>query len=525
MLCRGVTWGMAAALGVVAWGQQPGEQITIEHRGPLTIQFRKSIEAGPLAHHMVPYLFRVREHAVRVVSDNPLVTWGVDSLTADTIEFDDGYTRVDARGHIVLTDPIGTLKANELHFNYETGRGWARGASVSAQGAYFTAETIEINQGVWYAYEGTASTCDLPHQHYALAYDKVVLRPGVRAKVYKPGLILFGHPLFGLPSFTMSLKKARNQISLPTVGYSKRQGFSLGWHDLFDLSPRLSLVTQIGAFEKAVPERRELLSYSILPPADDVIATPDAEEGERFTYSYIDNVNVPNPADEDFVLSAKRNVFFFENSSNLPATSRLAPDLFVTKDYEFGWQGNTQFGPLFGTLSVRSGRILESPGARTGNREAVQAVGSFGSIWLTRNVAVRLRGDAALFRYRGEDNYGWVRPAAELMFEPSEQFRLVLAYIRTFDGGTPFFLFDKPTHTRTFNARVDFSIGFSRISVLTKYDFTLDDLYDIEISFRYRLHCVEPSFTWRKDPGEFRIGLHFPAVDILKVLTAQRVKR
>lgn len=524
MPLRGLLAPSLAFLGLGAFPQQPKEPITIEHRGPINVELRKTYAAGPLVAGMFPAYIRERENVVRVISDNPFVTWGTDSLAADTITVDEETGFVTAKGRAVLTDPIGTLRSTEIVYNYNTGRGWARLARVNAQGAYFQAATVELNGGVWYAYHGTATTCDLAHSHYDLKFDKLALRPGSKAKVYKPVVDLFGHGIFRVPSFQFSLRKRREPIAIPSFGYSKRQGFSLAWHNRFEVSRRLDLVTGVGAFERAVPERRELLSYSLLAPNGHgpVLTLPDTEEGERFSDSHIDNVNVPSPEMEDERLRAQRAVVFFENSSNLPVSSRIVPDLFLTKDYEVGVQANASVGRAFGAVTVRTGRVIENPGARLVDREALQGIGSLGTLWVRPGLGFRFRADAAYFRYDQDQKYGWVRTVSEIVLEPSDRLRLSAAFVRTLTGGTPVLFFDEPIHSRVFQSRMDVGIKGLHLSLLTKYDVDLQDLYDIEIALAVRAHCVEPVFAWRKDTGEFRLGIRLPAVDLLKTLARER---
>jgi hypothetical protein len=520
-------WLLALAI-VACRAQETGHDVEAGFSSiVITVEYEKRAVVGPAGGGRVPGLIRLEDkayHRLRIA--DPRIIWDVEELLADEIVADERAHTIEAHGHVLLIDPIGILTASELSYDYEERHGWAREATVHAQGAVFRAETVEMRDTEWIALHGSATTCDVDPPHYRVGFEKVSIRPGVRAKLYRCDISILGWRLVRVPWLTVSLARRTNQLSLPSVGYNKRTGFRVGWRNEFELRPRLGLVTEIGAFERSKPERRELVSYSLLDPrGQDVVATPDTEEGERFTYSHIDNVNVESPEEEDRRLRSRRVVFFFENSSNLPVNARIEGDLIVSKDWEVGLQVNGDAGRLFGSVSLRTGRTTESPGGITVDRTALQGVVSGGSLWVSPQIAFRPRIDGALFRYQNDSLYGWWRPVAEAVYEPTDRFRLSLAYVRTLTGGSAGLRFDQPVRERTMQARADARLGKLGISVLTKYDLDAEYTFDVEVGIRYLLHCVEPQIVWRENPGEFRLGIRIPTIDLLDTLTHKRFER
>ena len=460
-----------------------------------------------------------------VIAVQAKATWGITTLEADEITEQAGD--IHAIGHVLLVDPLATLSTPELHYNYITRSGWARNVTIVGQGARFTAESVEMlpDASQWVVRNGSATVCDRNPPDFLVRFDKLSIRPGDRARIYKAKLEVFGHRLVGLPNAKILLGTSKNVLPVPALGYSKRNGISFGLRDWIELSPRMSLSAQWNAFAHAKAERTELISYSLLNPSlPDVLDTPDGEEGERFTYSYIDNVNVPTPADEDARLRAPRRVLFFDNTANLPIAARTESDLIVSKDWELGFQVNERVGPAFGTFSLRQGRVSETPGTTVVTRTAAQGAVSSGAWQVTPSLSLRARMDGGLFYYEHFHRFGWTRPIGEVVFEPTDRLRLAAALVRTYTDGTSILQFDEPMHLRSLHFRTDVRLVHAQLSVLTKYDMDTKDFYDVEIALRQRMHCIEPYVVWRKDPGEVRFGIRIPTLSVLQALAAKRAK-
>jgi hypothetical protein len=502
MPLRSLAFPLALLCVVFSHGQQGGRPFTLE-RERLSYDF----VAGTL------------------VAAQARATWGSTSLEADQITEQAGD--IHAVGHVLLVDPLATLSTPELHYNYITRSGWARSVTIVGEGAKITAESVEMlpDGSQWVVRNGSATVCDRNPPDFLVRFDKLSIRPGDRARIYKGKVEVFGHRLFGLPNAKILLGASKNVLPVPALGYSKRNGISFGLRDWIELSPRMSLSAQWNAFAHAKAERTELISYSLLNPSlPDVLDTPDGEEGERFTYSYIDNVSVPTPLDEDARLLAPRRVLFFDNTANLPVAARTESDLIVSKDWEFGLQVNDRIGTVFGTLSLRQGRVAETPGTTVVNRTAAQGTLSSGAWQITPSLSLRARVDGGLFYYAHYHRFGWTRPIGEVVFEPTDRFRLAAALIRTYTDGTSILRFDEPMHLRSLHFRSDIRLIHARLSVLTKYDIDAKDFCDVEVAFAQRMHCIEPYIVWRKDPGEVRFGIRIPTLSVLQALAAKRAQ-
>jgi hypothetical protein len=141
-------------------------------------------------------------------------------------------------------------------------------------------------------------------------------------------------------------------------------------------------------------------------------------------------------------------------------------------------------------------------------------------VW--RSVFARARVDTGLFSYEHGRTFGWVRPLGEIIVEPSERIRLAAGVANIYSSGAHVLQFDEPLHSRGLHFRGDFGVGGAVVSILTKYDVRTQQVYDVEVSLRLRLHCIEPYFVWRKDVGEFRFGIRIPALDRLQAVAAKR---
>ncbi len=526
MRCRYLwTWVICAGIAGHCSAQEPIDlgyaKITVTEIPSQTVKL------GPLSHWGIPSSVTiVRQKRYRYVASQAVATYGIDTFSADEMTWQDDTTVIHASGRVFVTDPIGTMTATNLWYDFGNHNGFAENAVIVAQGARFIAKRVELNQGEWQAFDGEATTCNLIRPDYSIGFKKLRIRPGEQGRIYDARVRFFNENIVTVPWFGFSLRQVENQFSVPAVGFNRHQGVSIAWGSMFTPAPQTELLAQIGAFTLAPLERRELLAHSFLSPnRPDSLFLPDTEEGERFTNSYLDNVNVPTPEEEDRRLKSARASVFFENSSNLPVFARIEEDLFVSKDWEFGVQANGRIGSVFGTGTVRLGRVSEQPSDRASDRLALQGTATIGSWQFTPWLSFRLRGDGALFRYDNSQHLEWVRPIGEIVLERSDRLRFAFGLAKTYITGAPVLRFDEPARRRTVHSRLDVAVGGSHVSLLTKYDPDRKDLFDVEISFKSLFHCIEPFFVWRQNPGEFRFGIHIPAIDLISTLTKQRAKQ
>lgn len=480
---------------------------------------------GPLAKWVPTRLDPGATDRYRAVLTDPLLRYGPTSITADQIEVDTDTQTLVARGSVFVEDPIGVLHATEMLYHYKTAEGRALGVYGNAQGAYLRAEELELRRGEWSAMRGEITTCSEVPAHYSVQFDRVSIRPGSRARAYKARLSISGVPVVQLAWLSVPLDRRTNQLTAPTIGYNSRQGWALAWRNEFRVSQRSSLLAETGTFQRALPEWRGILSYSLLDPRTAAaIGTPDTEEGERFTGSYIDNVSVESPESEEARLRAPRFVLFFENSTNLPVSARREPDVIISKNWELGTQWSIERGPIFGSVALRYGQLTEKPEVQKVSRGTMQGVIAGSPLRIAPNTSLRFRLDGGLYDYDGQDQYGWIRPAGVLVLEPDPRLRLGFSYLRTFEAGNSLLELDRPRELRALHGRMDLMLGKTSFSFLAKYDLDRNDLYDIEFAFRQTVHCVEPHIVWRRDPGVFRIGVRIPTVDLLGNLIRNRFR-
>ncbi len=527
MLLRTCIAVAASLVLVCAWAQLPlGEPFEAIYSSLkiMALPDRQPI-VGPLAKWVPTRLDPGATNRYQVVLTDPLLRYGPTSITADVLEVDTDAGTLMARGSVFVEDPIGVLYATEMLYHYKAAEGRALGVYGNAQGAYLRAEVLELRRGEWSAMRGEITTCSEVPAHYAVRFDRVSIRPGSRARAYKAALSIAGVQVAQLAWLSVPLDRRTNQLTAPTIGYNSRQGLALAWRNEFRVARKTSLLAETGTFQRALPEWRGILSYSLLDPRTaGAVGTPDTEEGERFTSSYIDNVSVESPESEEMRLRTPRFVLFFENSTNLPVSARREPDVIISKNWELGTQWSIERGPLFGSLAVRYGQIAEKPSLQKVSRSTVQGVFAGSPVHIAPNASLRFRLDGGLYDYDGQDQYGWVRPAGVLVLEPDPRLRLGFSYLRTFESGNAALELDRPRELRALHGRMDLMLGKTSFSFLAKYDLDRNDLYDIELAFRQTVHCVEPHIVWRRDPGVFRIGVRIPTVDLLGNLIRNRFR-
>ena len=91
------------------------------------------------------------------------LTRGDTTLTADEVVYDKTNAVAEARGHVVVTDPQGTVQGDFMHMNLDDESGWVDGATATMLPTHFVlgAGRLEKKGGPCYSVaNGVFTTCE-----------------------------------------------------------------------------------------------------------------------------------------------------------------------------------------------------------------------------------------------------------------------------------------------------------------------------------------------------------------------------
>ncbi|MGB8579389.1 MAG: LPS assembly protein LptD [Candidatus Sulfotelmatobacter sp.] len=95
----------------------------------------------------------------------------------------------------------------------------------------FTGKLVEkTSQDHYLVYDGTITTCELPHPNWQFDARKVSVDVGGNAKIYRSTFDLHGIPILWLPYATHPVEKESRQSGflMPSVGHSSTNGYVVG---------------------------------------------------------------------------------------------------------------------------------------------------------------------------------------------------------------------------------------------------------------------------------------------------------
>jgi len=168
-------------------------------------------------------------------------------LRADEVTYNGDSGEATATGHFTIDGGPNDDHIKASHGNYnltaETGRFYDVTATTGLQFQQnrvvltstapfaFTGKVVEKTSPDHYmVYDGTITTCELPHPNWKFDAHKIVVDVGGNATIYHSSFLLHGIPIFYFPYATHPVEKeARHSgFLIPTVGRSNTNGNEVG---------------------------------------------------------------------------------------------------------------------------------------------------------------------------------------------------------------------------------------------------------------------------------------------------------
>ena len=168
-------------------------------------------------------------------------------LKSDEATFNSDTNEATASGHFALdggpNDDHIRASHGTYNFGLETGKFYdvtgttglrfraSRPILTSTAPFAFTGKVVDkISPTHYLVYEGTITTCELPHPNWLFDARKVDVDVGGNAKIYRSTFDLHGIPILWLPYATHPVEKESRQSGflMPSVGHSSTNGYEIG---------------------------------------------------------------------------------------------------------------------------------------------------------------------------------------------------------------------------------------------------------------------------------------------------------
>ncbi len=394
-----------------------------------------------------------------VASGNVRVTYGDIVLTADRVSANLTTQEVAAEGNVTVVQGARVVRGDRANYNLETRMGEVLHASTVVGQIIGSGERIESFPDRIELYQASVTTCNQPRPDYRLSARRLILYPGRQLRAQGVSLYLFEHRLFTLPSLHRNLAgTGGNSIIIPRIGRSTAYGFYL----LGDSPINLGGGTQ-GLLQLRLSQRHAISGGVRL----------DQLFGSRFFLWMIVKEEV----------RGRKAVDVLEDQ--LPYLGiALGPR-------QIGGPGGVTV-----SSQLSAGYFRERPTDVNTWRGAATAQIAWRTIPLGRNLRLGLLADLLGATYSTGDAYGFLKPEISLNVERPYGFRGGVTFIDYLDAGTSPLLYDRADVPRELRPRLAYNQPGWEISSLWRFDLTHNSLFDTELSYLRRFHCLSAGISY-----------------------------
>src|SRR5215472_11765247 len=229
--------------GAPASGQADGEKTAVEAASPCPNRAVTQLNDGTL----ICAIQQEKQGDVYKLRGDAEIHYRTYILRADEITYDSNSGEATASGHVTLDGGPNDDHVKASHGTYnltaETGRFYNVRATTglrlkgnrliltSTAPFAFTGKRVDKTSPEHYVvYDGTITTCELPHPHWIFQARKVVVDVGGNASIYHSDFLLEGIPIFYFPfaSHPVTREARHTGFLIPTAGNSNTNGYIVG---------------------------------------------------------------------------------------------------------------------------------------------------------------------------------------------------------------------------------------------------------------------------------------------------------
>jgi hypothetical protein len=455
--------------------------------------------------------------------------YGPTELVAETLIVNYKTKSGRAVGRVALTDPDGSLVAQDLEFDWENKRGVANTVVMRVEGSTLTVGKVEINPaddpGYWVLYNVRATPSRTNPPEYVMTARKARIIPGKSGKVTKPGIEFFGIKLGTIPYYNFSLDRRVSGFRLPAPTFVRGSGIGVAWNSAFLLNDNTGIFGRIGSVPGSLPSTVLEITYSPKIPDSQIgkLSTrPD--NGDRLNDSFLDNVSIKSAERELSSLRRPANTASIGTYWNQTTNGRFEDAKSLSKALEAAYEIG---GPLGKGAFLAQGRVQRIRGENKESwkdRGVIQLVGHSGMLDISNGLNAFLRADSNTFLDRGSQ-FSYLRLGGGLIIQPSKHLTLTGGYVRAFEVGSARYPWDRLYTKNGVHGRADFSLGPLLGSGLVKYDFDRKEWSSVEYQLSLISGSFEPYFRFRQNPKETEFGVRIRVNSLFDRLSSRKIER
>lgn len=450
------------------------------------------------------------------------VVYGPTIILADELVISESRQEATAKGSVVITDPDGTLSAENLFLKFAKGQESATFRNLKGEiaGARITAAGAMLTKGLWTFEDISGTPCRRNPPLLGISGSRLIIEPGKRGKIERPTLFVLGKKIVTAPSYRFNLDKRVQGIGVPTIAYRKDEGVGISWGAAFLLNSQSVGAAFLGVFPKSFPTYGVSYARSFLKPDEtEALILPKDELSERFTYSWFETVEVSNPFSETQYFNRKRSSVGVSSQWN--RGSVRTGTLRFSKAIDLAYEHSGRMGPLL-TYGQIHGQSMREQGGPFVGRAVLTAAVATDPVVLSPKLSLLDRIEVA--KYAGGNDFGWARASVGLVYQPHPALALGIFGVQASSAGQPDFTVDQLDYKDGVHLRADLNLGPTKFRYLTKRDSRLG-WYDQEFYVSQVVGCLEVFVISRKVPSEYKFGFKLRVDQFVDLLQRKKFDR
>jgi hypothetical protein len=444
------------------------------------------------------------------------VTYGVTTLTADTVTVDLAAMRGVAKGHVHVTDPDVTIDAEELDFTWKNKQQFGHIGAFSGlfEGLSIRAASADLSPGKVILTDIEARPASSPGL-YRLESKRLTFIAGKYIQIKNPHLRVLGVDIPWHKTMTFNQDPRVSGVSLPAFSYSNGS-YGVNYSPSQLIEPQTSFQMWADIFKGSDPHYGVELAHTYLNPSipnqGKIVPTSDLDA--RFGYGYFDNVKIVSPRVEFQTERLLRDSIAFDTDVNQGSTDRL-PGGNITKLGEVVYENGGPLGSLAQASDLRLQTAKEEYQSSFTTRFIANTSIGLPPMRLLPDLDSVIRFDAQGFA--SDRLFGWARAQFGLAVNPVKPITLSAAYVTAAEEGTPDLTTDELYNNGAWCFRGDAYFGSIRASYLLRY-YLNGIFFDNEYEISQVVGALRVSVLYRTFPSDFRFGVTFRLDEIIATL-------
>ncbi|MHB8635422.1 MAG: hypothetical protein ACYC96_03000 [Fimbriimonadaceae bacterium] len=487
-------------LGVLDSALRAAPQAVTQQRPPPNLE----VKSGPIRIVQLP------EAHYEIA--NAVLSYGATVVTADQIDiYPNGKGGGEAgtgfaHGHVQLSDPIGTLSADEATFNWINHTGEASNAVIQVEGVHITAARVQIGRAQWTLEEVRMGVARGRPIAYATA-SRAVVRPGTGITFYSFEPDLLGMRMGGVHHLDIGFNTERGLGGdrYPSPSWSGDGGFGARYLPRYLINDRTAVAGAVTVTQSALPSYSLEFARSYLAAGEaHGLVVPGSDLDPRFAFGYFDGVGIDSPTQEHEEISYRRfnvgvGAFYDVQAFDRKGNEVFAKPFEATAERAFGMPKG------YALLTDNTFEQVHVLGGSDHDRYLNLTTVAFPLIRLAPTLTSRFRIDEAAY-LNPSSAFGWAHAQLGLIYRPNERLRVGAAYNAAKQFGAALYQSDELYSLDSLDLRTDVQFGPHRVSLLAKYDADRRRWYDAEIAVFQTVGPLQFFARYRSFPSQVVFG-------------------